>query len=271
MKYHFIYPDVGTGYFPDVHHGLAHLFGVLKYGGHQVSLHHVKKPPKKEEMLAMISRESPDIIGFTTMSNQVEYVKLWSRWIKDVFDIPIICGGVHATLNPEELLSMESIDAVCVGEGEQAILDNNFREPYPLIENLDELPFPDYSLFDCDRILKAKNGNFAVIVSRGCPYQCSYCCNHALMEKQKGLGKYFRCRSVGSVLSQLEQLVSEYPIRSFSFADDIFGINMEWAMEFCERYPGRIGLPFECNLRVEMVNRELLSMLRNAGCAMVEM
>lgn len=281
MKYHFIYPDVGTYYYPSVHHGLAHLFSVLEYGGHQVSLHHIKKEPKAKEILTIVGREKPDFVGFTVMSNQIEYVKKWSKWIKEEYDIPIICGGVHATLNPEELLNTDFIDKVCVGEGEQAFIYNSFwikrngyierGKPHRLIENLDELPFPDYDLFDCSQMLKARNGNFAVIVSRGCPFDCSYCSNHALRERQKGLGKYFRYRSVDNVMRQLEMLIDKYPIRSFSFADDIFGINKEWVLEFCDKYPQEIGLPFECNLRAETATKELLQILKGANCVKVEM
>jgi len=169
MKYHFIYPDIGTGYYPRVHHGLAQLVAVLRANGHEASLHHVKKEPKRDDIVAAVRKESPDIVGFTTMSNQVLYVELWSDWIKQSSDIPIVCGGVHATLNPKELLAVDSIDAVCVGEGERAVLEgvmgmwhksnrNIWRnEPNSLIGDLDELSFPDYSLFDCGGMLKARN------------------------------------------------------------------------------------------------------------------
>lgn len=280
MKYHFIYPDVGTDYYPSVHHGLAQLASILKTDGKQVSLHHVRKEPKPTDILKAIDREKPDIIGFTAMSNQIGYVRLWSKWIKGKYDIPIVCGGVHATLCPEELLDVDSVDAVCVGEGDRAILDSNFwvkqngnvakGKPYPLVENLDELPFPDYGLFDIGGMMRARNGNFAVMVSRGCPFQCAYCSNHALRESQKGLGRYFRYRSVDNTIALLKDLVGKYPIKSFSFADDIFGINRKWVFEFCEKYPKVIGLPFECNLRVETATKELLKALKSANCIKVE-
>jgi len=281
MKYHFIYPDIRTGYYPSTHHGLAQLFAILKANKHEVSLHHVKKEPKQIEIISRVKDESPDIVGFTTMTNQVKYVELWSRWIKQVYNIPIVCGGVHATLNPEEILAIPSVDMVCVGEGDRAIIDRHFGTkkngsivksmPYPLVQSLDELPFPDYSLFDCGNMLKARNGDFAVMVSRGCPYSCYYCCNSALRERQNGLGKYFRYRSVKNTLEMLIVLLANYPIRSFSFADDIFGIDKEWVYEFCESYPRIIGLPFSCNLRVETASLELLEALKTANCIEVEM
>lgn len=278
MKYHFIYPDINTYYIPSVHHGVAQLFSVLKQAGHEVSLSHITKVPSPKKVQSIIQKEKPDYVCFTSMSNQIEYVKLWSQWIKEKFDIPIICGGIHATLNPEDLLT-DYIDYVCVGEGENPLLNNEFwhksngeivkGKAYPYIEDLDSLPYSDYTLFDCVNMLKRNGGRFPIICSRGCRYDCSYCANHALRHKQAG--KYARCRSVSNVIGQLEELKSRYPIKSFSFADDIFGINKEWVVEFCEKYPKEINIPFDCNLRVEMVAEDLLKSLKNAGCEMVEM
>jgi len=280
VKYHFIYPDIGTGYFPSVHHGIAQLVAVLKTYGQEVSLHHVKKENARE-IISAIDRESPDIIGFTTMSNQMGYVERWSQWIKEMFDIPIVCGGVHATLNPEDILNNTCVDMVCVGDGDRAIVDHNFwfkrnghivkTVPYPLVENLDELPFPDYSLFDIGGILKARNGRFAIIASRGCPHNCHYCSNSALREKLNGLGKYFRFRSVDNTIAMLNHYIGKYPVRSFTFADDIFGLNKKWVLEFCEKYPKSVDLPFDCNLRVESATKELLEALKSANCDMIEM
>jgi radical SAM superfamily enzyme YgiQ (UPF0313 family) len=226
VKYLFIYPDVNTHYLPSVHHGIAQLFSVLKKVKHEVSLSHITKTPSKNEIQSIIQKENPDYICFTSMSNQVQYVKQWSKWIKERFDKPIICGGVHATLSPEDLLN-EYIDYVCVGEGEYPLVENSFwhkvngeiveGKSYPYISNLDASPFPDYSLFDVDKILKRQNGRFPVIVSRGCVYNCYYCSNYALKTKQDGL--YFRYRSVDNVIAQLGLLLSNYPIRGFSFAD----------------------------------------------------
>jgi len=281
MNWHFIYPDINTGFYPDVHHGLAQLSAALKNAGHKVSLHHVTKEPTPKDILSAVQRETPDIVGFTTMTNQMGYVTQWSKWIKNADNrLKIVCGGVHATLNTAELLTVASIDEVCKGEGEKAVLEQNFwrradgycvpGKTY-LLSDLDELPFPDYSLFDCAKLLKARGGAFSVMVSRGCPYSCNNCCNQALRDEQKGLGRYFRYRSVDNVMEMLSLYKSQYPVEVFSFADDIFGADKKWTIEFCDKYPSRIGLPFMCNLRVEMVSPELLGMLKRAGCVVIEM
>lgn len=292
VKWHFIYSDIGTGYFPSVHHGIAQLVAVLRKNGYDASLHHIREEIKESQLVVRIAEEHPDVVGFTTMSNQIEYVKLWSRWIKDYCHfMPIICGGVHATLNPDEVIAYEGVDAVCVGDGEQVMSNCGYwlehknlgvgiwnksggmiakGKPFPVIENLDELPFPDYSLFDIEGMLKTRNGKFAVIASRGCPYDCSYCSNSALRKRLKGLGKYFRYRSVDNTIEMLKHYVGLYPIKSFTFADDIFGLSKKWVFEFCKKYPKSIGLPFDCNLRVEAVTEEILEVLKSANCDMIE-
>jgi len=289
MKIHFIYSDVSTYYYPGVHHGLASISSVLKSHGHLVSMHHVKKEPSRNEMLDVIQRECPDLIAFSSVTNQIEYVDTWSRWIKQEFAVPTICGGIHATLNPEEVIGFDGIDVVCRGEGEYPVLEladdlgrtdignlwvkrdgDTIKNPLrPLISPLDDLPYPDYTSFDCKTIVKDRNGDFAILASRGCPFNCTYCCNHALSKLHEGKGKYFRLRSVGNVLEELKLLTDKYPIRHFTFADDVFGLSRDWALEFCEEYPRKFDLEFECNARAEMVDEELLESLRSANCTQI--
>jgi len=287
MKVHFIYADAGTYYYPGAHHGLASIFSMLRSHGHFVSLQHVKKAPSRREILEKIHREQPDLIAFSATTNQIRYVELWSMWIKQEFTIPTICGGVHATLHPEEVIQFGGIDMICRGEGEYPMLEladrmgdtshiknlwvkkdgtihkNDLR---PLIPRLDDLVLPDYDLFDCNRILKDRKGDFAVLASRGCPFSCTYCCNHALRKVYGDRNPIVRFRSVDNVLEELKLLTSKYPIRRFSFADDVFAISKEWALEFCEKYPENFDLEFTCNARVDMIDEETLKNLRRANC-----
>ncbi|MBA7634924.1 Anaerobic magnesium-protoporphyrin IX monomethyl ester cyclase [subsurface metagenome] len=148
------------------------------------------------------------------------------------------------------------------------VLKNDLR---PLLSTLDDLPYPDYDLFDCAQVLKDRKGDFAVIASRGCPFSCSNCCNHALREAYKGKGRYFRVPSVDNVLEQIELLTKKYPIRSVNFADDVFALSREWALEFCEKYPRRFDLKFKCNVRADMIDEELLENLKRANCTEISM
>jgi anaerobic magnesium-protoporphyrin IX monomethyl ester cyclase len=291
VKIHFIYPDVSTFYYPGVHHGLASIISVLKAGGHGVSLYHAKREPLKKDILEAVQREKPDVIAFSSVTNQIDNVAKWSQWVKQEYKVPTICGGVHTTLYPEEVINFEGIDMVCRGEGEYPLLDfasdpertdiGNLwikkngeitRNPLrPLIDPLDSLPFPDYELFDCASILKDRGGDFAILASRGCPFNCTYCCNHALQKVHTGKGKYFRMQSIEYILDNIASLLSRYPIKHLTFADDVFGLSQEWALEFCRKYPERFDLEFTCNLRADMVNDELLAALKKAHCTQVDM
>ncbi|MFC2001902.1 B12-binding domain-containing radical SAM protein [Chloroflexota bacterium] len=291
MKIHFIYSDVSTYYYPGAHHGLASISSVLKSHGHLVSIHHFKKEPSRNEVLGIIQREAPDLLAFSSVTNQIGYVNTWSKWIKQEFATPTICGGIHTTLYPEEVIGFDGIDMVCRGEGEYPMLDladdlertdiknlwlkrgsDITKNPLrALISPLDDLPYPDYALFDCQTMLADRNGDFAILASRGCPFNCTYCCNHALRGVQKGKGKYFRLQSVDYVLKELELLTEKYPIRHLSFADDVFGMSRDWSLEFCEKYPKKFGLEFECNVRADMVDEELLKSLQKANCTRINM
>ncbi|MFC1991164.1 B12-binding domain-containing radical SAM protein [Chloroflexota bacterium] len=291
MKIHFIYADVNTLFYNGVHHGIASISSVLKENGHSVSLHYIKKEPSKNNILDRIREESPDLIAFSVVTNQVNRIKIWSNWIKQEMDIPIICGGIHATLFPEEIIGFDGVDIVCIGEGEYPLLDlaNNpertdiknlwikhgneiIKNPLrALIDPLDSLPFPDYELFDIMTILKDRDGDFSLIASRGCPFNCSYCCNHALRNVQSGIGNYVRAQSVDYILREIGSLLARFPVTHLTFADDILGFQKAWTYEFCEKYSKQYSLEFECNARVEMVDENLIKVLKTAKCTKVNM
>jgi len=74
---------------------------------------------------------------------------------------------------------------------------------------------------------------------------------------------------VDNVLAELELLADEYPIRRLTFADDVFGLSRDWALEFCEKYPRRFALEFECNVRADVLDENLLESLKGANCVQV--
>jgi len=278
--------------------GIGYMSSVLKANGHRTSLIHVTETMIKSKLMKKIERYKPDLIGFSSTTHQYQYVKEYSNWIKEELETPIICGGVHATLCPDQVLSCNNIDMVCIGEGEYPMLElanrmekgdniddiSNLwikkhssikRNPVrPLISNLDELPFPDREIFNFKELLKTgllgAHGSLSEFMAgRGCPYDCTYCCNHALKEIYKGKGKYVRMRSVENVLAEIKNVTEKYEVKKIMFHDDIFTLFHNWIKEFCEKYPTEFDLPFWCNGRVETLNRQILYDLRKAGCDMI--
>jgi len=295
MKVCLIYSDVGG-----VEHygarkyyqGLGYLSSVLKCAGHQTELIYLQREPTQEEFLAQFAQVGADLAAFSSTTHQHPYVDRCAGWIKaSMPHMLTIVGGTHPTLVPEQVLASGGFDAVCVGEGEYPLLElvnalqegrdwtgirnlwvrrdgSIVRNPLrPLLENLDELPFPDRELFDYKRILADNGGWLDMMAGRGCPYGCTYCCNSALRERMKGLGKYVRFRSADNVLAEIRALVSSYSVKTVNFQDDTFTLDREWALQFCHAYGREFDLPFWINTRVERINdEELVVALVRAGC-----
>jgi len=291
MKILFIYPDIGKGlHWRALPFGIAYLSSFVKSQGHQASVIWMMERPARESFIGRVKIEKPDLVAFSTTTNQFPYVILCAKWIKECLGTPTVCGGVHATLCPSEVLSCKDIDIVCVGEGEYPLLElmdamedrkellniknlwfkNDGKwivnEVRPLITELDELPFPDREVFNHTELLRLRNYEADMLASRGCPYECTYCCNHTIREVYKTRYKYHRLRNVQNVLDEIKTITSKYNIKSLFFQDDVFTYDLKWLTEFCRAYPREFELPFQCNARAQDLNRDILLMLKRAGC-----
>ena len=191
--------------------------------------------------------------------------------------VPTIAGGPHATFAPEEVLGSGAFDYVCLGEGEQPLLDllgalarggevrgipniwsrggprPRIRAPVP---DLDRLPFVARDF------MAEEDGVVHVLTQRGCPYSCSYCTAGALRQLYRG-HRYRRRRSVASVMRELSELGE---INYVVFLDDTFTVDPDWLDEFCRAYGQGVGAGFSINAHAETVNPELLRKLADAGC-----
>jgi len=297
MRITFVYLDLpadpkttleGWGFYSE---GIASLSSVLKKEGYKVSLYHLTKEVSKEEFLERIEKEKPDLIGFSVGSDNFFRLKKYSAWLKERFRIPVICGGYHPTLAPDETINLPGVDMVCIGEGEYPLLElckkiernrqyNDIQNIWvktdrgiiknpirPLIENLDDLPFPDFSIFDFEKIISSKISTGAAMISRGCPYNCSYCCNHAIKNLYPNKAKYPRVRSPRVTIEYLKKLINHYNrIKYISFWDNNLSWPKNWCLSLLELYRKEIGLPFSCNLRADTIDEEIISALKKSGC-----
>ncbi len=277
--------------------GLASISAVLKQGGHDVKLYHQLYMPDKAEFIENVKKFSPDVIGFSMRTTAVPYVTEMAKWLKEALpEIPVAVGGYHAILVPEECIKIDGIDMVIVGEGEYPWLDymNDLRDGIkrtdiesiffktedgeiiknpirPLIEDLDELPFPDVELFDFENLDRSKNFTAMVMLSRGCLFSCTYCGNSQFRNIYPNKQKYCRFRSPQKAIEWLEILTKKYPfIKYIEFRDAIFNMYKEWFYEFMPMYIEKIHLPFNCNLRFDILDEDMVRMLKEGGCYMID-
>lgn len=111
--------------------------------------------------------------------------------------------------------------------------------------------------------------NFAV--SRGCPYNCSFCLNHQMRNLYKNKGRYVRRRSVDNIIKEIKDTIKSYDIRIIRFPDDVFTLDKTWTLNFCKRYKKEIGIPFGITTRPDLLDENIVKGLKNAGCYSVSM
>ena len=110
------------------------------------------------------------------------------------------------------------------------------------------------------------------MISRGCPYKCTYCFNHSYNKLYKGNGPLMSRLSVDRLIAELKELKESYPTQFIKFYDDIFVLkDDEWLDEFAEKFPKEIGLPFHCLMRANLLTESILKKLKQSGMASISM
>jgi len=241
----------------------------------------------------------PDVVGISVVSLYFDYARRIARDIKDHYNVPIIAGGFHAVMMPEETIAVKEFDAVCTGDGEYTIteyldkLESGgdlrtvkglfFKEDGRVIKNekrehianLDDLPTPNYDLFDdIDKYLYYLQRLY-VIGSRGCPYNCSFCAESVLCNLNPG--KRFRERDPVKYVEEIDHLYKKYKDRGMKAAhlyEAVFTFNNKWFRAWAEEYQRR-GLhkilPYSTFLKADRHNAspETIRLLAESGCRQV--
>lgn len=188
--------------------GLLYLSSVLLGAGHEIR----RAIASDEDPVEMARAWKPDVVGYSVHTGSQGYYRDLNLRIKGAVDTVSVFGGPHPTYFPE-YIDKPGVDAVCIGEGEGPIMDlvealqagvpltgidnwwfkcNGDRERNPVrnLENdLDRLQFPDRELLYHKDGFTRQSGIKHFITSRGCPYDCTYCFNHALAEIYQGKGR----------------------------------------------------------------------------------
>jgi len=247
-----------------------------------------------EKLLESISKEMPSLIGFSCMTPHVMHAAHMAKLVKKYFpEILIVIGGVHATAIPKQTIEeFPQFDVVVLGEGERTLLElyqkwNDSREidsvlgiafvqgsavrinpVRPLIEDLDQIPFPERNLVDkkyykkshVSRGFSRKVTNIAeIICSRGCPYNCIFCASKVIHSK------IVRFRSAENIIAEMEILIREHSVKHFSFLDDTFTIKNEIFKPVC-KFMGSQKVTFDCFTRVNDIDEEKMAIMVAGGC-----
>ncbi|MFC1790651.1 B12-binding domain-containing radical SAM protein [Patescibacteria group bacterium] len=243
-----------------------------------------------KEIVAQINEKQPDLIGFSVFTfNFQRSLKLAKAIKRSGQKAPIVFGGIHPTSVPERVIKKDSIDIVCVGEGEEALLEllesleakkvrtdianlwfkkgkRVLRNPCrPLVADLDKLPFPDKEIFY--RIYpKFIRDDYSAASSRGCPFACTYCGNNVLRKTYQGLGKYLRRRSPKNMVDELVWAKEKFSIKKITFIDDVFGYDYQWLKEFAADYKKRVALPYVMITHPVFMTKPIVKLLVDSGC-----
>lgn len=287
-KFVFVNLSIRSGYNSGINHGIAYLVPIIKRHSYEVSVINIRSEITPGQFLDKINSLSPDILAFSCMSNQFIHLCKYSNAVKDK-KILQISGGVCATLEPERILTSTSIKGVCIGEGEiplENLLNNiahrtNILDTHgfywednggikknpvsEFVSDLTSLDFPDYTVFD--DLVVSNHGILLITISRGCPYNCSYCCNEAIKSVYASGYKYFRIPSVEHSIILLERIISRYPrLKTIQFEDDLLIANEAWFKDFAVEYKKKIKLPYSCCVRAEYINKNIVGLMKQSGC-----
>ena len=125
MKILFVYPNAGSQL--GFNYGVAHLSGALKAAGHETALLQLCEDlaplPTRAEFQERVRAAAPDVVGFSVVTTQWAYACELAAWARDVVDVPIVCGGIHALAAPEQILGETAFDYLFVGECEDAVCE----------------------------------------------------------------------------------------------------------------------------------------------------
>jgi len=247
---------------------------------------------KEEDFIRRLREIKPDLIGFPVLAANYQWAIGMAAFFKEWIDTPIIFGGPHATIIPDEVIANPQVDMVAVGEAEESLLelantqlkDKNvkgiwFKEGKDIIKNklrvlgpdIDRYPFPDDDLF-YEQLPPSYRITPSVITSRGCPFSCTYCGNQIMQKinREAGSAIWVRQRSVANVLEELHWRKRAHQSRHFVLMDDIFSSNLAWLRDFVKEYKKRIALPFNCLAHPSVAKEETIALLKEAGCTFID-
>lgn len=260
-------------------------------------------PPARKSfdaLITLLKDMKPELVGISLRTQFWWIGRRIARRIKEELNVPVVLGGVHVTLNPEECI--KEADIICRGEGEAALPEivRRLREGKPVhdipglwtrmpdgtivrndptiaVHDMYSLPLhvTDRSHFitlqgdttHCDPVYDDRELTlYAISASRGCPFRCSYCCESIFKNIFKDEGIHIRQRSVENLFEEFKFVKNRFPkLISVAFSDEVFHPRPEWMSEFVNRYKQEFGKSFSVMIHPGLVSDKWIESLQQTG------
>jgi radical SAM superfamily enzyme YgiQ (UPF0313 family) len=198
-----------------------------------------------------------------------------------------IAGGVLPTFSSDHVISFDTIDMICVGEGEKSMVelctrlaegkdhtdipnlwvktrDGIKKNPSRAVIDLNELPFLDFTIFEEQRFYRPNRGKIfktlPVEMTRGCPYKCTFCSSPSWVTSYGR--KWLRIKDMSRVMEEIKYQRDYFGMEFVYFSAEVFlALRDDEFNEFVERYE-EINLPFWCQTRPETIRKDRIEKLQ---------
>jgi|TARA_R110000824_G_scaffold10868_3_gene47640 anaerobic magnesium-protoporphyrin IX monomethyl ester cyclase len=254
----------------------------------------------KKEFIRVLKEEKPDIICASAMSDMFYYTVKFLTYMKEEgYDIPVICGGIHPTLQPDDAISHDCVDYIVIGEGEDVLLplvdsildkeDPSYMTKVPVwykkdgkivktlgnsLVDLDGLPVLNYEFYDNRQFLRQFEGKVLrsgdVQTMRGCPRRCTYCANAELNKVYQTMEGWtgWRVFTPERFVEEAEYLVKKHKLEFFKFFDEDMLLRPEEDFAaLSELYKKKVGIPFTMQTHPGTVTKKKVELLKDMNCA----
>ena len=255
----------------DFSHGIGYLTAVLREAGHKVKVLEADATVTDVDSIKKVLREEDcDLIGIGGISSAFPAIEWMVEYVRKVRDTPIVLGGGVLTSNPNVIFDYLKPDYGIIGEGELAVvaIANGTAEgliKFPVIKDLDSLPYPAWDDFDIEGIIERSRPiaegrrRLSILSSRSCPFLCSFCFHTT--------GNTYRRRSPRSVVNEMKELINRYGAEHFRFADELFAWDEKWVTQFCRMViDENVKATWECAGKPGYVPVKALPLMKEAGC-----
>lgn len=280
---HIITPPLGLGYLSSY---------IQKYGKKALIIDGLRDNLSNQEILERVKNTETKYVGITCLTAFYEETVELSKMLKEE-GYTVLIGGVHPTFMPKDTLKDTLADFVIVGEGEIALnefldgereREREIQGIYSLkdfengkeilkaekIENLDDLPFPDWEQINPNLYPRAPHGAIVkgypigiIMSSRGCPYRCKFCASPKFYDRS------IRFRSPENVVEEIKYLIKNFKVKEIQFEDDNLTLKREHIEKICNlMIKNKIKIHWSCpnGIRADKVDEQIIRLMKKAGC-----